>query len=199
MKPPPDPTTATGSPSRSSATLSGCTTCSASAYGMLSCSWLSAALSSPTRRCDAGARNLVRVSPTACAAAGRGQGTSGTWTKSSSGSRACSITSGAPSIRMALCSTSSFRPGAMPTPRSASQAASEGFAIRPASDRDRQAEELWCRSASTASRHRPPTKPISDQSGRELASADATTRAADAAVSCCSSNCCGGERYGQKA
>ena len=36
------------------------------------------------------------------------------------GSRACSITSGALSIRMALCSTSSFRPGAMPTPPSAS-------------------------------------------------------------------------------
>ena len=62
----------------------------------------------------------VRVSPTACAVTGRGQGISGTWTRSSSGSRACSITSGALSIRMALCSTSSFRPGAMPTPPSAS-------------------------------------------------------------------------------
>ncbi len=41
-------------------------------------------------------------------------------TKSSSGSRACSNTSGAPSIRMVLYSTSSFRPGAMATPRSAS-------------------------------------------------------------------------------
>ena len=99
---------------------SGCTTCSASACGMLSCSWLSAALSSPTRPCDAGARNSARVSPTACAAAGHGQETSGTWTRSSSGSRACSTISGAPSIRMALCSTSWFRPGAMPTPRSAS-------------------------------------------------------------------------------
>ena len=77
-------------------------------------------ISSPTRRCDVGARNSVRVSPTACAVTGRGQGISGTWTKSSSGSRACSITSGALSIRMALCSTSSFRPGAMPTPPSAS-------------------------------------------------------------------------------
>ena len=38
----------------------------------------------------------------------------------SSESRACSAISGAPSIRMALCSTSSFRPGATPTPRSAS-------------------------------------------------------------------------------
>ena len=47
MKPHPIPTTATGSPLRSSATLSGCTTCSASACGMLSCSWLNAALSSP--------------------------------------------------------------------------------------------------------------------------------------------------------
>ena len=62
------------------------------------------------------------------------------------------------------------------------QAASEGFAVRPAGDRDRQAAELWCRSASTASRRRAPTKPISEQSGRELASADATTRAADATV-----------------
>ena len=38
--------------------------------------WLSAAFSSPTRRCDVGARNSVRVSPTACAVTGRGQGIS---------------------------------------------------------------------------------------------------------------------------
>ncbi len=62
------------------------------------------------------------------------------------------------------------------------QTASEGVAIRPAGDRDRQAEELWRRSASTASRRRAPTKPISEQSGREFASADATTREADATV-----------------
>ena len=62
------------------------------------------------------------------------------------------------------------------------QAAAEGSAIRPASDRDRQAAELWRRSASTTSRRRAPTKPISEQSGRELASADAPTRAADATV-----------------
>ena len=34
--------------------------CSASAYGMLSCFWLSAASLSHTRRCDAGARNSAR-------------------------------------------------------------------------------------------------------------------------------------------
>jgi DDE domain len=50
MKPPPDPTTAIGSPPRSSATQSGCTTCLASACRMSSCSWLSVALSSPTAR-----------------------------------------------------------------------------------------------------------------------------------------------------
>jgi putative transposase len=47
----------------------------------LSCFSLSAALSSPTRRCDAGARNSVAVSPAARAATDRGQGTRGTWTE----------------------------------------------------------------------------------------------------------------------
>jgi hypothetical protein len=56
MNPPPDPHYRPGSPPGLSATLSGCITCSASACGMLSCSWLSAALSSPTRRCDAAER-----------------------------------------------------------------------------------------------------------------------------------------------
>jgi DDE domain len=79
---------------------------------MSSYSWLSVALSSPMRRCGAGARNSLRVSPTACAAAGHAQETSGTWTRSSSGSRACNTMSGAPWIKMALCSTSSFRPDA---------------------------------------------------------------------------------------
>ena len=48
--------------------------------------------------------------PTACDAAGHGQGTSGTWTKSSSGS--CGVQhfiSGAPSIRMVSRSTFWFR------------------------------------------------------------------------------------------
>ena len=62
----------------------------------------------------AGARNSARALPTACDAAGHGQGTSGTWTKSSSGSAACSTISGAPSIRMVSRSTFWFRPGAMP-------------------------------------------------------------------------------------
>ena len=61
----------------------------------------------------AGARNSARPSPTACDAAGHDPGTSGTWTRCSSGSRACSIIFGAPSIRMASCSTSSFSHGAM--------------------------------------------------------------------------------------
>jgi putative transposase len=54
------------------------------------------------------------------------------WTKSSSGSSACSNTSGAPSIRMVLCSTSWFRRGGMATPQALLQATSEGFAIHPA-------------------------------------------------------------------
>src|SRR4051794_591802 len=54
--------------------LSGCIMCSASAYVMLSCFWLSEALSSPMRPCGGGAGNSARASPTACAAAGRGPG-----------------------------------------------------------------------------------------------------------------------------
>jgi hypothetical protein len=68
--------------------LSGCTMCSASACGMSSCSWLNVALSSPMRLFGAGARNSAGALPTACAADGRGPGTSGTWTRCSSGSRA---------------------------------------------------------------------------------------------------------------
>src|SRR4249919_2901805 len=59
-----------------------------------------------TRRCGAGARNLRRVSPTDCAGVGHDPATSGTWTRFSSVSRACSIISGGRSISMALCSTS---------------------------------------------------------------------------------------------
>jgi transposase len=66
------------------------------------------------RPCGGGAGNSARASPTACAAAGRGPGTSGISTRCSSGSRACSTISGAPWIRTALCSTSLFRTGAMP-------------------------------------------------------------------------------------
>jgi hypothetical protein len=40
------------------------------------------ASSSPTRPYGAGVRNSARALPTACDAAGHGQGTSGTWTKS---------------------------------------------------------------------------------------------------------------------
>jgi len=52
VKPPPD---AIAFPPRSSAMLSDCTMCSTSACGMLSCSWLNAASSSPMRRFGAGA------------------------------------------------------------------------------------------------------------------------------------------------
>jgi hypothetical protein len=65
-------------------------------------------------------KNSARLSPVACAAAGHGQEISGTWTRSSSGSRACSTISGALSIRMALCSIFWFKHGAMPPLRSAS-------------------------------------------------------------------------------
>src|ERR1700680_1041339 len=54
------------------------------------------------------------------AAAGHGRETSGTWTRCSSGSRACSTIFGVPWIRTASCSTSWFSPGGTPTPRSAS-------------------------------------------------------------------------------
>ena len=56
----------------------------------------------------------------ASAAVERGQRTNGTSTRYSSGSRACSTTFGVPWSRMALCSTSLFKTGAMPTPPSAS-------------------------------------------------------------------------------
>ena len=49
--------------------LYGCIMCSASACAMLSCFWLSAASSSPTRRCGAGARNSAGTLPVVCAAA----------------------------------------------------------------------------------------------------------------------------------
>ncbi len=62
------------------------------------------------------------------------------------------------------------------------QAASEGFAIRPTGDRDRQAEELWCRSGQLLPGVKHRQSRIRVQSGRKLASADATTRAADATV-----------------
>ena len=70
--------------------LFGCIMCSASACEMSSCSWPSVVLSSPMRRFGAGARNLARALPTACATDGHGLAISGTWTRCSSGSRVCS-------------------------------------------------------------------------------------------------------------
>src|SRR5271166_6508187 len=70
-----------------------------------------------------GARNSAKALLTACAAGGHDPATSGTWTRCSSGSRACSVVCGAPWIRMALCSTSSFRNAAMPRPPSDSSGA----------------------------------------------------------------------------
>jgi hypothetical protein len=78
----------------------GCIMCSASAYGMLSCFWLSAASLSPTRRCDAGARNSARPFLIVCAAVVPGRATSGTSTRYSFGSKAFSIICGVPLIRM---------------------------------------------------------------------------------------------------
>ena len=49
-------------------------------------------------------------------------------------------------------------------------------------DRDRQAEQLPRRAAPSASRRRTPTKPVSEQPRRELASVDTAARAADATV-----------------
>ena len=46
------------------------------------------------RRYGGGARSSARASPTVCAAAGRNPATNGIWTRSSSGSRACSTISG---------------------------------------------------------------------------------------------------------
>ena len=71
--------------------LYGCIMCSASACAMLSCFWLSAASSSPTRRYGAGARNSAGTLPAVCAAAVPDQATSGTSTRRSSGSWAFSI------------------------------------------------------------------------------------------------------------
>jgi len=50
--------------------LYGCIMRSASACAMLSCFWLSAASSSPTRRCGAGARNSAGTLPVVCAGPG---------------------------------------------------------------------------------------------------------------------------------
>jgi transposase-like protein len=58
----------------------------------------------------------------------------------------------------------------------------ERSSVRAAGDRDRQIAQLRCRSASIASWRRASTKPISEQSGRELTSTDTTTRAANATV-----------------
>ena len=64
--------------------------------------------------------------PPPCRSAGGGRGfekdreTNGTSTKCSSGSRECSTIYGAPWIRRALCSTSSFSHGGMPKQQSAS-------------------------------------------------------------------------------
>src|SRR3984885_7985173 len=66
---------------------------------------------------------LAGALPTACAADGHGPGTSGTCTRCSSGSMACSTIFGAAWISTALCSTSSFRSAEMPKPPSASSGA----------------------------------------------------------------------------
>jgi len=58
--------------------LSGCTMCSGSACEMSSCSWPSVVLSSPMRRCGAGARNSARALPTACVTDCHGLAISGT-------------------------------------------------------------------------------------------------------------------------
>ena len=70
----------------------------------------------------------------------------------------------------------------MAKPQAFLQTLAERLGVCPAGDRDRQTAQLWGCSASVASRRRAPAKSISEQSGGELASADATTRAADAAV-----------------
>ena len=80
--------------------------CSASACGMSRCSGLNVALSSPMRLFGACARSPAGALPAACAADGHGPGTSGTWTRCSSGSMACSTIFGAAWISTTLCSTS---------------------------------------------------------------------------------------------
>ena len=163
--------------------LSGCITCSASACGMLSCFWLSVALSSPMRPCGAGARNSARALPTACAAAGHGRETSGTSTRCSSGSRACSTISGVPWIRTALCSTSWFR-----TRRDAKAAKRffrrllKGLQYVPRVIVTDKLRSYGVAQRQSASRGRASTKPISEQSRRELTSTDTTPRTADATV-----------------
>ena len=62
------------------------------------------------------------------------------------------------------------------------QTIAEGIAICAEGDCDRQAEKLRRRVAPSASRRRTPTKPVSEQPRRELASADTAARAADATV-----------------
>jgi hypothetical protein len=74
----------------------GCITRSASACGMLNCCWQSAASRSPTRQCDAGARNSARALLTNCTAVVPNRATSGTSMRCSFGSRAFSVICGLP-------------------------------------------------------------------------------------------------------
>src|SRR5271166_1187392 len=184
MKPPPAPTrtTAIAFPPRSSAMLSGCTMCSASACGMLSCSWLNAVSSSPMRPFGAGARNsakalLPRAPPTA--ATGR-QVAHGRGVHPDPGRAALSVARRGSGWRCARRPRSG-------TPRchgrqAILQAPAERSAICAASDRDRQTEKLRRGEAPPASRRRASPKPISEQSCRELTSADTAPRTADATV-----------------
>ena len=71
-----------------------------------------------------------------------------TWTKSSFGSRACSTVSGVLSIRMARARRSRSGPARCQRGEALLSAASEGFAVRAAGDRDRQVAELRRSSAS---------------------------------------------------
>ena len=128
--------------------------------------WLSGALSSPTRRFGAGARNSARALLAACAAAGPDTGISGTSTKCSSGSRACSIIFGAPWISTAWHSTFWFRNAAMPQKllKRFFWRLLKGLADHAAGNRDGQTEKLRRGEAPPASRYRASTKPISEQS-----------------------------------
>ena len=65
-------------------------------------------------------KKFGQILPAVFPAAGPGQETNGTSTKCSSGSREFSTICGAPWIRMALCSTSSFSHGGMPKQQSVS-------------------------------------------------------------------------------
>ena len=80
---------------------------------------------------------------------------------------------------MALCSTSSFRPARCQRRHALFQAASEGFAIRP---RVIVTDKLRSYGVVLRQLLQGVEKPITEQSCRELASTDATTRAADAMV-----------------